>query len=91
MSFSLCTDARYGHGRDNVEKVARNPTGVRKGNENYTEEMREIAGHVRMLGADRHAYPEAIERAEALGFDLMPDETYVQSFMRSVRKLKKTL
>lgn len=68
---------------------SRSLTGARKGNDKYTEETREIAGHVRKLGEGRHASQEAIERAEALGFDLMPDETYVQGFMRSVLKLKK--
>lgn len=61
---------------------------ARKGNEKYAEELRTIQGFVRRVGKGRTPSAEAVAKAKALGFDLEPDETYVQPFIRSVLKLK---
>lgn len=72
----------------NEEADKRGPTGPRAGNENYESEVRAIQGFVRRVGEGRTPSREAVERAQALGFDLAPDETYVQPFMKTVLKLK---
>lgn len=65
------------------------PRGVKKGNEKYEEETRAIQGYIRKLGPGRSASSEAIARAEALGFSLATDETYVQPHMTTVYILRK--
>lgn len=69
------------------EREKRGPTGPRAGNEKYMAEMRDIAGFIRKVGRGRSPSTEAVERARALGFDLEPDETYVQPFTKNVLKL----
>ena len=63
--------------------------GPKKGNDKYEEETRAIQGYIRKLGAGRSPSPEAIARAEALGFSLSPDETYVQPHLTTVYITKK--
>lgn len=73
---------------DNKEDAVHTPTGVRRGNDAYESEERAIQGFIRKVGAGWTPSPEAVARATALGFDLAPDETYVQPFIKSVLKLK---
>jgi len=61
---------------------------LRVGDPAYISEVRAIQGFVRKVGAGKKPSPEAVARAQALGYDLAPDETYVQGFFRSVLKLK---
>lgn len=51
-------------------------------NENYEARLRTVQGFTRKVGEGRKPSNEAVERAKALGFELAPDETYVQSFTR---------
>lgn len=64
-------------------------TGKRAGDERYEAEPRAIQGFIRKVGEGKQASAAAIERAEALGFSLAADETYVQPFIRNVLKLKR--
>lgn len=73
-----------------AQETRRGPTGPRAGNEEkYEAKTSAIQGFVRKVGAGKNPSPEAVERAEALGFDLDPDETYVQPFVRTTWKLKR--
>lgn len=67
------------------------PTGKRAGNDKYGSEEKAIQGFIRRVGAGKSPSPEAVARAEALGYELAPNETYVQPFIRRVLKLKKNL
>lgn len=72
------------------ETTRRGPTGPRAGNEEkYEAKTSAIQGFIRKVGEGRTPSPEAVERAEMLGFDLAPDETYVQPFVRTTWKLKR--
>lgn len=66
---------------ESVESVSRGP---KKGNEQYEGETRAIQGYIRKLGAGHSPSQEAIARAEALGFSLALDETYVQPHLTTV-------
>ena len=52
------------------------------GRDNYETRLRTEQGFTRKVGEGRKPSEEAVERAKALGFELAPDETYVQSFTR---------
>lgn len=67
------------------------PTGKRAGNDKYGSEEKAIQGFIRRVGAGKSPSLEAVARAEALGYELAPNETYVQPFIRRVLKLKKNL
>lgn len=73
---------------DKAEDEDYRSPGPRRGNDAYESEDRAIQGFVRKVGAGKTPSAEAVARATALGFDLAPDETYVQPFMKSVLKLK---
>lgn len=75
----------YGSNKAGEHKL----TGPRAGNEKYEATDRNIQGFVRKVGAGRSPSREAVERAEALGYQLAPDETYVQPFVRKVLRLRK--
>ena len=62
--------------------------GKRKGNDRYQEVERPIQGFIRKLGGGRVASDQAREYAEALGYSLAPDETYVRPFTKHVLRLK---
>ena len=64
--------------------------GPRAGNDAYESETRSIQGFVRRVGAGRTPSEEARARGLALGYDLAPDETYVQPFIKTVLRLKET-
>lgn len=64
------------------------PTGPRAGNEAYEAAPTSIQGFIRRVGDGRKPSQEAIDRATQLGFDLGPDETYVQPFIRNSWKKK---
>ena len=49
---------------------------------------RAIQGFIRKVGEGRTPSREAVEYAEALGYSLAPDETYVKPFIRRVLRLK---
>lgn len=61
---------------------------TRKGDEAYEEAPRAIQGFIRKVGEGRTPSREAVEYAEALGYSLAPDETYVKPFIRRVLRLK---
>lgn len=62
---------------------------ARKGNEDYESETRAIQGFIRKLPIGQSASEKAISMAESLGYDLAPNETYVQPFIKQVFKLKR--
>lgn len=62
--------------------------GSRTSDERYESVSRPIQGFIRKLPAGHSASQEAKDRAAALGFDLAPDETYVQPFIKNVLRLK---
>ena len=64
------------------------PTGPRAGNEAYEATPTSIQGFIRRVADGRKPSQEAIDRAAQLGFDLGPDETYVQPFIRNSWKKK---
>lgn len=64
--------------------------GPRAGSDAYESETRSIQGFVRRVGAGRTPSDEARARGLALGYDLAPDETYVQPFIKTVLRLKET-
>ena len=64
------------------------PTGPRAGNEAYEAKPTSIQGFIRRVADGRKPSQEAIDRAAQLGFDLGPDETYVQPFIRNSWKKK---
>lgn len=74
-----------------LDKDDRKHTGPRAGNEKYEATDKSIMGFVRKVGEGRHPSKEAIERAEALGYDLAPDETYVQPFVKKVLRLRRRM
>jgi hypothetical protein len=61
---------------------------TRKGDEAYEEAPRAIQGFIRKVGEGRTPSREAVEYAEALGYSLAPDETYVRPFIRRVLRLR---
>lgn len=61
---------------------------ARKGNDTYTTETRAIQGFIRRLPEGQQPSEKAIALAESLGYDLAPNETYVQPFVKQVFKLK---
>ena len=65
------------------------PTGKRAGSDKYESEQKAIQGFIRRVGAVKSPSPEAVARAEALGYELAPNETYVQPFIRRQLKLKR--
>ena len=75
----------YGTDKEGI----RNPVGPRAGSDKYEAESHNIQGFIRRVGAGRTPSREAVERAEALGYQLAPDETYVQPFVKKVFHLKK--
>ena len=86
--FYMGGKLRSAYGKEESTKYR--PTGPRAGNEEkYEAKTSAIQGFIRKVGEGRTPSPEAIERAEALGFDLAPDETYVQPFLRTSWKLKR--
>lgn len=64
-------------------------TGKRAGSDKYESEQKAIQGFIRRVGAGKSPSPEAVARAESLGYELAPNETYVQPFIRRQLKLKK--
>lgn len=62
---------------------------ARKGNEDYEQETRSIQGFIRRLPEGQQASERAIALADSLGYDLAPNETYVQPFIKQVFKLKR--
>lgn len=88
------TAAKFSHGGKLKNNYRADPNaehtlrGARKGNDAYEEGTAAIQGYIRKVGISRSPSPEARARAEALGYDLAPDETYVQPFVRSVFRLK---
>ncbi len=74
--------------KNTYQPEAEHHTGARKGSDRYTEEERAINGYIRKLPAGQSASPEAVARAEKLGYRLAPDETYVAPFMKSVFTLR---
>lgn len=62
---------------------------ARIGNDNYETEMKAIQGYIRKLPAGHSASEKAIALATSLGYELQPNETYVQPFIKHVFKLKK--
>lgn len=73
---------------DGKEPEHRGTTGPRAGNDAYYGKETPIQGFIRKVGEGRTPSREAVERAEALGFSLAPDETYVQPFIKRVLRLK---
>ncbi len=65
------------------------PGTARKGNEDYESASKSIQGFIRKLPIGQKASERAIILAESLGYDLAPDETYVQPFIKQVFKLKR--
>lgn len=65
------------------------PGTARKGNEDYESEAKSIQGFIRKLPIGQQASERAIALAESLGYDLAPNETYVQPFIKQVFKLKR--
>lgn len=63
-------------------------TGPRKGSDAYTSESKTIQGFIRKLPNGQKASEKAVALAESLGYDLTPNETYVQPFIKQVLKLK---
>lgn len=61
---------------------------ARKGNDAFTTETRAIQGFIRHLPEGKQPSEKAIALAESLGYDLAPNETYVQPFIKQVFKLK---
>ena len=61
---------------------------ARKGNDDYESVERPIQGYIRKLGPGRTASDAAIEYAASLGYELMPDETFVRPFVKHVLKLR---
>lgn len=62
---------------------------ARKGNEDYETETKAIQGFIRRVPEGKHPSEHAIALAESLGYDLAPNETYVQPFVKQVFKLKR--
>lgn len=62
---------------------------TKRGSDKYEGEARAVQGYIRKFGEGRKASEEAIARAEALGFSLATDETYVQPHMTTVYIVKK--
>lgn len=62
---------------------------ARKGNEDYETETKSIQGFIRRVPEGKHPSEHAILLAESLGYDLTPNETYVQPFIKQVFKLKR--
>ena len=44
----------------------------------------EVCGHVRSLPEGRHASSEAIAKAVSKGIELLPNQTYVQDYMKLI-------
>lgn len=65
------------------------PGTARKGNADYEQETKSIQGFIRRLPIGQQASERAIALAESLGYDLAPNETYVQPFIKQVFKLKR--
>ena len=76
--------ARGGKLRSAMDSGESSSKGPRKGDDKYEEESRPVQGYIRKLGAGRSASADAIARAEALGFSLALDETYVQPHITTV-------
>ena len=81
--------ARGGKLRRSDGKEEGKHTGARAGSDDYIAEERSIQGFIRKVGPSRTPSREAVERAEALGFSLASDETYVQPFIRSSWRLRR--
>ena len=60
-----------------------------KQDEKYESVEREFAGFIRKVGPGRSPSARAVAYAESLGFNLMPDETYVRPFTKHVLRLRK--
>jgi len=71
----------------NVDGEPREGT-VRKGNDDFEKETKAIQGYIRKLPKNQTASQEAREYAEALGYDLNTDETFVRPFIKQVFRLK---
>jgi len=67
------------------------PTGPRVESDKHEATDRSVMGFVRKVGEGRHPSHEAVERAEALGYSLAPDETYVQPFVKKVLRLRRRM
>jgi len=74
--------------KDGAKRLGAKQTKLRVGDPAYIGEVRTIQGFVRKVGVGKKPSQEAVARAVALGYDLAPDETYVQGFFRTVLKLK---
>ncbi|MEG1723767.1 MAG: hypothetical protein RR313_00095 [Anaerovoracaceae bacterium] len=64
---------------------------TRIGNDKYTQETKAIQGFIRRVGVDQQPSEKARELAESLGYDLAPNETYVQPFIKKVFRLKELI
>lgn len=74
--------------RDGGTAIGSGPASKRLENDAYIREIKPIQGFVRKVGMGRRPSPEAVARGIALGYDLAPDETYVQGFFRATYKIK---
>lgn len=61
---------------------------ARIGSDDYEKDTRAIQGFIRRLPNGQKASMEAIEYAEALGYSLESNETFVRPFIKQVFKLK---
>lgn len=61
---------------------------ARIGNDEFEKETKAIQGFIRKLPVGQTASREAVEYAEALGYFLESNETFVRPFMKQVFKLK---
>lgn len=79
----------YGHG-GKLKNVYEKTTlvGRSRNSELYEGELRPIQGFIRRVPEGQTPSEEARARAEALGFDLAINETYVQPFIKNVLHLK---
>lgn len=74
--------------RDGGTAVGQGSAAKRAGADAYVMEVKPIQGFVRKVGMGRRPSAEAVARGIALGYDLAPDETYVQGFFRATYKIK---
>lgn len=75
--------------KDTGATQATQARGARKGNEDYETTTRAIQGMIRKLPNGQKASEKAQVLAASLGYELGVNETYVQSFMKQVFRLKR--
>lgn len=74
--------------RDGGTAVGHGSVAKRADADAYIMEVKPVQGFVRKVGMGRCPSEEAVARGIALGYDLAPDETYVQGFFRATYKIK---